>query len=138
MKLESRFVHVPTVFLLVLSLLFISGCVTAKQKRLESGLKSLGNTELESLFSKEFKAKFLSYKYDTTSYLHYFPDGVQKIETPKFDDKGVYQLVNGEHCSQWEIIRQGAEKCTTWFKIEDNKYEVFNPDGSKNGTVTIL
>ncbi len=97
----------------------------------------MSDQELKTLFSKPIEASYYSNKRDMTVSLQYFPDGTQKIQTPKINDEGTYRIANGEQCSQWKTIRQGVEKCATWFRIGDKKYEVYEKNGAKNGTLTV-
>jgi len=122
---------------LTCSILLFGGCVSAKQKLLDAGMKPMDNQELTSLFSKPFEANYVSSKNGTTSLVQYFPDGAQKINNPRITDEGTWKIENGEQCSKWTKIRKGAERCTVWFKVSSDKYEVYNRGGSKAGVITI-
>ena len=134
MKRYSQLVSIAIVTCLALAL---GGCVTAKQKKLDLGISPMTDQELNSFFSKPIDASYYSSKRNNTIALQYSPDGSQKLISSNFSDEGTYTIINGEQCSKWKVIRNGAEKCTTWFDIGDNKYETFNRDGSKNGTLTV-
>lgn len=121
--------------LMIFSLVLLVGCVqSAKQKKLDMGVTQLGDQELQALFSKPLSGSFMGSK--GTSTVQYMPDGTQTIQYSKGTDKGKWRIANGEQCSKWTKIRSGSEKCATWFEIGPGKYEVYNPDGSKNGTMT--
>lgn len=134
MKRYSQLVSIALVTCLALAL---GGCVTAKQKKLDLGITPMNDQELKSIFSKPIDASYYSSKRNNTISLQYSPDGSQKLISPQITDEGTYTIKNGEQCSKWQVIRKGAEKCTTWFDIGDNKYETYNRDGSKNGTLTV-
>lgn len=118
-------------------LFFLSGCVTAKQKLLDQGMTPLDNVAYEEILSKPIKFKLKDLKYNENSTLEYSPDGTQKFDNGQFTDEGWWRIENNEYCSKWKKIRNGAERCYTWFKVEENTYEVFYPDGSKSGIMTI-
>lgn len=119
----------------LLSLLLVVGCVqSAKQKKLELGATPLGDQEFQALFSKPLSGSFVSPR--GTTLVQYMPDGTQKMQYSKGSDTGEWRIANGEQCSKWKNLRKGKEKCTTWFEIGMGKYEVYNPDGSKNGIIT--
>ena len=134
MKCNFQLVSIVVVTCLVLVL---GGCVTAKQKKLDLGIKPLNNQELTTLFSKNLDVSFHSYTRGNTISLRYYPDGSQKLESSQISDEGTYTIVNGEQCSRWNTIRNGAELCATFFAIGDNKYESFDRKGSKIGTLTV-
>lgn len=134
MKRTCQFVSIALFICLVVAL---GGCVTAMQKKLDLGITPMGNQELKNLFSTHFESSYYSAKRNNTITLQYYPDGTQKLISPTFTDEGTYTIRGGEQCSKWKKIRNGAEKCTTWFDIGDNKYETYDRDGSMNGTLTI-
>lgn len=134
MKHQSQLVSIAMVTCLALAL---GGCVTAKQKKIDLGINPMSDTELKTFFSKPVDASFHSSTRNNTITLKYYPDGSQKLISPRITDEGTYTIKNGEQCSKWKVIRNGAEKCTTWFDIGDNKYETFERNGSKNGTLTV-
>lgn len=123
--------------LLTGSMLLLSGCVTAKQKMLDQGMKPLDKVAYEELFSKPFKASYYSLKRSKTMFLEYYPEGKQIINTGSFSDEGQWRIASGEHCSKWNEIRNGAESCSTWFKVGEGKYDVFDAGGMKTGTLTV-
>lgn len=134
MKTMSRFL---AMILLVFVTVSVNGCVTAKQKKLDAGINPMTDEELKTLFSKPLSASYYSTKRGITSKVTYQPDGSQTIENSKISDKGTYTIINGEQCSKWDTIRKGAEKCTTWFDIGNNKYEIYEANGAKTGTITV-
>lgn len=126
-----------SIFLLMLfTLVVVSGCVTAKQKKLDMGASSLSHQELQSLFSKPISGNWVSSSGKTAS-VQYMPDGVQKISSTRTTDEGTWRIADGTQCSKWKKIRKGAERCTTWFEIAPKKYEVYSTDGALAGEITI-
>lgn len=121
----------------VFLLTFVGGCVTSKQKALDAGMKPLDEQGLQSLFAAPFNASYSSSQKNLTSVVQYFPDGKQTISNSKISDEGTWRIKNGEQCSKWKVIRKGAEACTTWIKIADDKYEVYGSNGAKSGVLTI-
>ncbi len=115
-------------------LMLTSGCVTAKQKMLDSGIKPLNNQELKILFSEPTNVSFSGGKGNAS--INHFPDGTQKITHGGGSDEGVWRISNGEICGKWKNIRQGSENCNTMFKVEDNKYKLISKEGSVLGTLT--
>ncbi len=134
MKRNPQLVSIVLISLLIVVL---GGCISAKQKKLDLGIKPMNDQELKALFSKPMNASFYSNKRNNTISLQYYPGGSQKLIASTFSDEGTYIIVNGEQCSKWKVIRNGAELCTTWFDIGGNKYETFNRNGSKSGTLTL-
>jgi len=131
--LRSKSANLLYVFLLAM---FLGGCVTAKQKKLDAGMKPLEEQGLHALFSQPLEATYESVK-GITSSVKYFPDGTQTISNSKLSDTGSWRIVGGEVCSKWTKIRKGFEKCFTFFKLEDGKYEAFQRDGSKDGILIV-
>lgn len=130
--------YLQSILLLIPILFLVGGCVTAKQKKLDAGIKPLNDQGFQALFSKPFEATFISSKNGRTSNLQYFPDGTQKLSNTKITDEGTWRIVNGDQCSKWKTIRKGVEKCGTWFEIADGKYEIYlSPEGSKHGVLTV-
>lgn len=117
--------------------LFLAGCVTAKQKMLDAGLRPVNDTDFQSLFSKKIDAEFIDAKSQSSFPISYFPDGKVQTKSSNFNDDGTYWFKNGEQCSKWEKIRNGKEACYIWFKIAERKYDIYASDGSKDGSLTI-
>ncbi len=116
--------------------LLLTGCVTAKQKKLEAGFKPLSNHELQTLFSKNNDATFVSNKNGMVTSMTYFKDGRQKFSNSKLSDEGNWRIVGDTVCSVWKELRQGAEECTTFFQSADNKFEVYKKTGTLYGVLT--
>jgi hypothetical protein len=62
----------------------------------------------------------------------YNADGTQKIDWGRGSDTGRYEIRDGRLCSKWTKARGGAERCSLLFKVGENHYQSFSPDGSKN------
>jgi len=137
MKLEM--VMTRKLFYYAITIIFalvLVGCVTGKQKLLDSGMQPLKQTDFDDLFSKDIKANYLNSNGHNVS-VQFYPDGTQKYSSPKNSDIGKWSIKNNEQCSTWSNLRNGQEKCFTWFKISENKYELFEQNGNKAGTITI-
>ena len=115
----------------------LGGCVTAMQKKVDTGMDPLGSAELQTLFSKPFEADFVSSESGRTFMVKYFPDGSQMIEYGGKNDDGSWRITDGKHCSRWESTRNGAERCSYWFKLAEGRYELFNTSESKIGLVNV-
>ncbi len=124
-------------FALIVSLLVLTGCVTAKQTKLDLGLKPLNNEQLHELFSNTFSGSFVNDKNKMTTQVTYNKDGSQTLSNRKLSDTGNWRIAGDEYCSKWKIVRKGAEECSSWFKIADNQYEVYSTSGSFVGVLTV-
>ena len=48
-------------------------------------------------------------------------------------DEGSWRVTNdGRSCTTFKKLRKGKERCSTIFRIGDDKYKVLRPDGSAN------
>jgi len=119
--------------LLVFAMVLIS-CALNEKKLQDSGAKLLNQQDLMDLFKVERvgrgKTSRGSFK------IFYFPDKTQIITWQGGGDEGKYRIENGEICSKWNTIRDGAEKCARMYHIEGNKYESVYLDGSHAGSMT--
>lgn len=137
MKKHQDYRNMCLTALLVGSFVFLGGCVTPKQKLLDQGMNPLEETAFLELFSTPIKGSFRDLKYDEWSTIEYDPDGTVRFSNDKFSDEGKWRVVNNEVCTSWKMVHDGVERCDTWFKVGENNYDVFYPDGSKSGTYTI-
>lgn len=137
MRIQNRQSRL-NLFLLLLPILFIiTGCVTAKQKKLEAGFQPLTGAELQTLFSQDRTGVFVSEKNGMVTKVNMFKDGSQTATNEKLDDKGHWRIVGDEFGSKWTKIRGGSEEFSTWFPVGDNKYEVYNRGGTFRGVITV-
>lgn len=135
MNRPQRKCSLPSLVVALCSLLILGGCVTtAKQKMLDSGLMPLSDQELQLLLSEPTDVSYSGGKGPAS--INHFPDGTQKITYQGGADEGTWRIANGEICGKWEKIRKGVEKCSTIFKIDENKYKLFKKNGSSNGVIT--
>ncbi|MCP3927788.1 MAG: hypothetical protein GY705_01665 [Bacteroidetes bacterium] len=136
MKIQNSFWSLVQFTTLACILIFLGGCVSAKQKKLDAGMKPIGDQEIKALFSEPFKASFLIHDTGKTVRFAYYPDGTAKFYGTRIDDEGTWHIENGEICFKWKAKKRG-HGCKTWFKIDDNAYEAYRSDGSKSGILTI-
>lgn len=116
---------------------FLGGCVTAKQKQLDSGLKPLTTEDFQRLLSHPIEATYFNQKKNVDIMVNYFPNGTQKFNTSNRSDTGTWRIADGEYCSKWKETRNGAESCSTWFKTSEKTYDIYDRDGTKSGVLTI-
>lgn len=118
------------------SLIYLSGCVTEKQKMLDSGMKPSTNQELKSLFTVERTAKWNNIEKDRMATVTWLPDGSQSILSENGTTfTGTYSIEKDEYCSKLDH-RGGEVKCSTWFKIDDYTYRLYKSNGSLWGKLT--
>lgn len=132
MKTRNNFNNLIVFSLFVLTVLFLGGCVTAKQKLLDAGMQPLSNSDLQSLFAEQKNATFTNQKSSGT--VKYFPDGRQEATWQGGSGGGTFYIKDGEFCSKMDF-RKGEVKCTTWFKVDEKTYELIRADGSKDATL---
>ena len=62
-------------------------------------------------------------------------DGTAEIALANgFSDTGKWWLSDTGYCTKWQKIRNGEERCFT-VRNRMGQVQVFNPDGSLNGTI---
>lgn len=133
MKFKKNYLLTSLSTIAILVLVVLGGCVTTKQRLIDSGLKPLTTEELEALFAEEKEASFTTQK--TSGTVKYYPDRTQKATWPGGNSGGTYFIEDGKFCSKLDI-RAGAVKCTTWFKVNENTYTLVLDDGSKDASIT--
>ena len=102
----------------------LSGCVTAQQKMMDEGYKPLTTGELTALFSGTRNAKWVG------------NDGTQMVTWASGSTDGTYSIKDGTFCSKINIPGRG-ERCSVFFKIDENKYKLFSVgSGSTAGVLT--
>lgn len=135
MKIADNIKRITIISFSFLAILYLSGCVTAKQKMLDDGMKPLAATELQSLFAEKRTAKFKSSKKGTTGIVTYLPDGSQSAVSNGKTYTGTYSIENNKYCSKMDH-RKGKIKCTNWFNVGDT-YQLYNADdGTMDATIT--
>lgn len=123
------------VFVLLL-LILLFGCVSAKQKKLEAGFQPLTGSELNSIISGK-KGVYVSSKKGMVSNVEWKANGEQMMSNSKLSDKGSWRIVGDELGSKWTTLRGGKEEFTQWFEVGENKYQVYNRAGTLRGVITI-
>lgn len=123
---------------LFLTLLSLSGCATTKQKMLDEGMKPVTTNELQSLLSEKRVAKWHDTQKQRWSTVTYLPDG-SLAAVSQGNGKtypGTYTIENDQYCSKMDF-RNGEVKCSTWFKMNDKTYHLFQAEnGSFAGELT--
>ncbi len=137
MNKSLRFTTFFMSLLFLIIVVLIGGCVTGKQKMLDKGMKPMNSQNFNSLFSKTVKGTYHNFNSGRVSSLIFFSNGTMTVSNTKLDDEGTWRVVNGELCGSWKTIRNGAERCTTWFKTSDKEYDDYDPAGYKRGSFTV-
>lgn len=125
----------PLIVVTFFMLTLLGGCVTAKQKALDSGLKPVTNAELKMLFAEKNTANWVNTEKGRTAVVTYLPDGSLSADSGGETYIGTYSFKNDEYCSKMDH-RNGEVRCTTWFKVEDKTYHLFKTNGSMAGKLT--
>lgn len=115
----------------------LSGCVSGKQKLMEAGHKPLTNQEFTTFFSEKRVAQYYVHEKGHSGTVTYLPDGSQSALSDNNGKTytGTYYFEDNQYCSKMDF-RKGEVRCTTWFKVADNKYQLFNNGGTKTVTLT--
>jgi hypothetical protein len=126
-------------FLFVALLGFVAmffSCAAVNEKTLkESGAKFLNQQDLIEFFKVE-RIGDLRDRQGRTAEIHYFPNGTRKLKYKGGGDEGPYRIEkNGQFCSKWKKLRDGAEKCYRMYRTGENKIVAVNIDGSFNTEV---
>ena len=106
----------------------LSGCVTAKQQMLNDGYKPLSNEEYISLFSKPVNMRWTTQSMEQGNVV-LSPDKTATISYSGGIDDGTWVAENDRLCISWVRLGGGGKQCVTFFKIDENKYRVFEPSG---------
>ena len=98
--------------------------------------EQLSTEELKKLFpestqigigrkTSEGIQKYWLYKRKDGTMIYKFQDGLM--------DEGSWRITDDDRsCTTFKKLRKGKERCSTIFRIGDNKYKVLRPDGSAN------
>lgn len=114
----------------------LGGCVSAKQKMMDEGNKSLSGMELKELFSEKRVANGVNTQKNNTFVVTHMPDGTQSVVGSNGKTyPGTYYIEGDRYCSKMDF-RGGAVKCTTWFKVGGKKYKLFNDSGTQTIVLT--
>ena len=119
-------------------LVSVSGCATtAEQSLREKGLSPLTQTELEALYSgtPTVHGKTPNGGSGTATYTS---DGVARFDFGKGVNTGSWRIEGGKFCVQYPNLRNGEDRCYTVYKIGDDQYQNFNPDGSLLSTFSFV
>ncbi|HKJ64653.1 MAG TPA: hypothetical protein VJ969_04580 [Desulfopila sp.] len=115
--------------------LILGGCVSGKQKLVDQGNKPLTNMELKEIFTQKQVAD------GTNSEGHSFvvtwlPDGSQSaLSSSGKTYTGTYYFDGDKYCSK--LDHRDFVRCTTWFKVGENKYKLFR-EGEPGGSTLVL
>jgi hypothetical protein len=63
-------------------------------------------------------------------------DGTAKLLIGAMPDTGSWRPWEQGYCATWKGLRGGQEMCFT-VKRNDDKFEIFRPDGSSNGLIEL-
>ncbi len=127
--------RLPRLLSIVL-LSFLVGCATHEGKLKDAEVPQLDQESLEALFSSQRIAEFKTVK-GVAGIITYYPDNRQVVQFAGIEDQGRYRIEDGRLCSTWETIRKG-EKCTTFYQISDNYFELVDEDGELYLSLTFL
>ena len=129
----------------VLATVMLSGCAITEQALQQRGLRPLNQSQLEVMYAQPRQTVWTDTK-GRTGVAIYLGDGQAAIdrgrgvgfETASLERDGSYTLgtwraVDGQFCTRFEAIDNGAERCVTHYQISDDEYRAFNPDGSYAG-----
>jgi hypothetical protein len=108
--------------------IILSGCVTAKQQMLNDGYKPLTNEEYIALFSKPVNMRWTTQSMEQGNVV-LSPDKTATISYSGGIDDGTWVAENDRLCISWVRLGGGGKQCVTFFKIDENKYRVFEPSG---------
>lgn len=124
--------------ILIVLFFLLGGCVTAKQKALDSGLQPYTDQNFETFFSEEKIMRWESAKNNRSATVTFSPDG--SISALGGDGKvypGTYSVKDNIYCSKMDH-RNGESKCSEWFKVDDKTFKLYSTGGSFVGTATII
>jgi hypothetical protein len=119
----KRFAFLVASFLILICFL---ACASHEAKIQESGAKILSQSDLENMFSKEIKFRWVGSK--TNGITIYKPDGTAEAEGRGFTNTGQYWIEDGQYCSKWDKYRTSV-KCWRWYQINDKKYHQVDSNG---------
>ena len=114
--------------IILIFLVLLSGCVTAEQQMLNEGNKPLTNEEYNALFSKPVNMRWTTQSMEQGNVV-LSPDKTATISHSGGIDDGTWAAENDRLCITWLRLGGGGKQCVTFFKIDDNKYRVFEPSG---------
>lgn len=110
------------------SLIVLVGCATTEQSLQKRGLFRLTHGELEALWSRTRTTRFTISEGRGTGTGTYASDGVAKIRALGRLHEGVWKIKDGKFCTQYATLRNGDERCYTFYKTGENKYQLIRPD----------
>jgi hypothetical protein len=121
----------------LLSLLTFSGCATTEKALRERGLSPLIESKLEALYSGGAKACGTTPE-GVTSTVVYASDGKARLEIPGKSFDGSWRIENSKLCTQYSGLRDSLYICFPIYKVGENQYQNFNPDGSLVSTFSFI
>jgi len=120
--------------LMAIALLLVSGCATTEKSLQERGLTPLTHSELETLMSRTRTARWTTSK-GVTGTGSYTQDGTAKLAWSGGGAEGSWRISGDRFCTKYPTIRGGNETCFSLYKMHENEYQSFFPDGSLNATL---
>jgi hypothetical protein len=109
------------------------GCSFHELQLKAAGATILDQSDLEQLFYADRTVQFEIPGGLAT--VKYYPDGRQEIGWDKGQDTGQFRIDNGQFCSTWKRLRNGAESCSKVYRVSEVKYEFISNDGDLAATM---
>lgn len=113
--------------------LTLVGCGSAEKMAQDKGHVPLTQAELEQMHAQTRTVSWTN-PAGRSGTATYEPDGTASVTWAGGTDTGQWRISDGRFCSQWKTLRNGAENCTRTYKVGDNEYRAYNPDGTLNAT----
>ncbi len=132
----------PTTIALVLALtgLGLAGIETADQKLFAAEKTPMSGAEIQRLWASGVTLRG-TYGEWMEFTVQYFPDGRATIDYVSSNsagtDEGTWWVEGDKSCKKWENILDGEERCTTIYKLGDNKYRSVK-ERSRSSTWSII
>lgn len=115
-------------------LLMLPGCGPSRESLRERGVNPLTHSELESLFSRRRTARWTSAE-GVKGAGTYEEGGAAKLQWRHGEATGSWRIVGDTFCTKYAKVRRGSENCFSLFRVRDNEYQLYFPDGAFNATV---
>jgi len=120
--------------LMCVAFLILSSCATTEKSLQERGLNPLTHSELETLMSRTRTARWTTSK-GVSGTGTYSQDGTAKLAWSGGGAEGSWRVSGDKFCTAYPTIRGGKETCFTLYRIQENEYQSFFPDGGFNATL---
>jgi hypothetical protein len=115
----------------------LSACGTAEKMAQDKGYEPVSQAQLEEAYSR---TRTIAWRNSAGrgGTATYHADGTAQVTWDGGEDEGHWRIADGRFCSKWTTVRNGIEHCTRSYKVGDNEYQVYNPDGTLNSTVSFV